>query len=218
MTVSRDLPPENPTERTRSDILAVATREFAEKGLAGARVDEIADQTRTSKRMIYYYFESKEGLYRAVLEKVYEQIRLIEDSVDVAGLAPDAALAELVGVTFDWHHGNPDFVRLVMNENIHRGVHISTMGEIPARRRHGILALLQGLLQRGEAAGLFRSGLDPVDLHMSISALCFYNVSNRHTFSRIFERDMTAPEVVAQRRGVVVDTILRWCLKHPAEV
>jgi AcrR family transcriptional regulator len=201
----------NSPDRTRTNILEVATQEFSEKGLAGARVDEIAERTNTSKRMIYYYFESKEGLYRAVLEKVYEQIRLIESGLDIDALTPSAALRELVQVTFDWHNKHPDFVRLVMNENIHQGEHIGSIAGVRSRRQT-IVELLRGLLQRGEKAGEFRRGLDPVDLHMSISALCFYNVSNRHTFSRIFERDMTSNKAVAARRAVVVETILRWCL------
>ena len=203
---------ERPQDRSRQNILEVATREFSEKGLAGARVDEIAERTNTSKRMIYYYFESKEGLYRAVLEKVYEQIRLIESAIDIEGLAPEDALRELVRVTFDWHHKHPDFVRLVMNENIHQGEHLGAMPVIKTRRQT-IVDLLRKMLARGVKAGRFRGDIDPIDLHMSISALCFYNVSNRHTFSRIFERDMTSAKAVAARREIVVDTILRWCLR-----
>ncbi|MFM1885480.1 MAG: hypothetical protein RL026_637 [Pseudomonadota bacterium] len=198
-------------ERARKDILEIATREFSEKGLAGARVDEIAECTNTSKRMIYYYFESKEGLYRAVLEKVYEQIRLIESGIDVEGLAPEVALRELVRATFDWHNKHPDFVRLVMNENIHQGEHLGALSGIKSRRQT-IVELLRRVLSRGVKAGRFHADIDPVDLHMSISALCFYNVSNRHTFSRIFERDMTSTKAVAARREVVVDTILCWVL------
>ena len=197
-------------ERTRANIIDVARQEFSEKGLAGARVDEIAERTNTSKRMIYYYFESKEGLYRAVLEQAYEQIRLIESNLNIEQLAPQDALRELVGATFDWHNQHPDFVRLVMNENIHHAEHIAGIGSISTRRQT-IINLLQQLLQRGVKAGVFRRGLDPIDLHMSISALCFYNVSNRHTFSRIFERDMNSPKAVAARRAIITDTILRWC-------
>jgi len=197
-------------ERTRANILEVATHEFSEKGLAGARVDEIAERTNTSKRMIYYYFESKEGLYRAVLEKAYEQIRRIEGDVTTEQLPPVEALRELVGATYDWHNGHPDFVRLVMNENIHRAQHIGAL-DILLTRRRSILDLLQKLLQRGEKSGDFRKGLNPLDLHMTISALSFYNVSNRHTFSRIFEHDMSAAKVLRARREVVIDTVLRWC-------
>ena len=199
------------SDRTRENILEVATREFSEKGLAGARVDEIAERTNTSKRMIYYYFESKEGLYRAVLEKVYEQIRLIESGIDIEGLSPEEALRELVRVTFDWHNKHPDFVRLVMNENIHQGEHLGSLGGIKSRRQT-IVDLLRRVLARGIKSGRFRADIDPVDLHMSISALCFYNVSNRYTFSRIFERDMTSTKALAARREIVVDTILRWVL------
>jgi hypothetical protein len=197
-------------ERTRANILKVATHEFSERGLAGARVDEIAERTNTSKRMIYYYFESKEGLYRAVLEKAYEQIRRIEGDVTTDQLPPVEALRQLVGATYDWHNDHPDFVRLVMNENIHRAQHIGTL-DILLTRRRSILDLLQKLLQRGEKSGDFRKGLDPLDLHMTISALSFYNVSNRHTFSRIFEHDMSAAKVLRARREVVIDTVLRWC-------
>jgi len=204
-------PDKNSPDRTRSNILEVATREFSEKGLAGARVDEIAERTSTSKRMIYYYFESKEGLYRAVLEKVYEQIRLIESGITTEDRSPEDALREIVRATFDWHNKHPDFVRLVMNENIHQGEHIGAMTGIQVRRQT-VVDLLRRVLLRGEKSGAFRKGLDPIDLHMSISALCFYNVSNRHTFSRIFERDMTSPKAVAGRRDVVIDTILRWCM------
>jgi AcrR family transcriptional regulator len=210
-TDARLSPDQSTPDRTRNNIIEVATQEFAEKGLAGARVDEIAERTNTSKRMIYYYFESKEGLYRAVLEKVYEQIRLIEAAINIDTLSPEAAMRELVQVTFDWHNTHPDFVRLVMNENMHQGQHVGSMAGIKSRRQT-IVELLRRLLQRGEKSGAFRHGLDPIDLHMSISALCFYNVSNRHTFSRIFERDMTSNKAVAARREVVVDTVLRWCL------
>lgn len=202
-------------ERTRANILEVATREFSEKGLAGARVDEIAERTNTSKRMIYYYFESKEGLYKAVLEKAYEQIRRIESDVTTDALPPLEALRQLVGATYDWHNDHPDFVRLVMNENIHRGEHIGSLDHVLGRRR-SIIDLLQKLLRRGEKSGDFRTGLDALDLHMTISALSFYNVSNRHTFSRLFEHDMSAPRVLRARREVVIDTVLRWCRAEPS--
>ena len=204
-----DIEAPSSADATRNDIIEVATREFSEKGLAGARVDEIAERTSTSKRMIYYHFQSKEGLYRAVLERAYEQIRLIEAEINISALAPQEALRALVLVSFNYHHKNPDFVRLVMNENIHRGEHIGSMTGVKARRQT-ILSLLRQVLERGVKSGVFRADIDPIDLHMSISALCFYNVSNRHTFSRIFEHDMTSARAVARRREIVSDMILRW--------
>ncbi len=194
----------------RENIIAVAMREFSDKGLAGARVDEIAERTQTSKRMIYYYFESKEGLYRAVLERCYAQVREIDSGIDLEGLGPQEALRQLVRVTFDYHTQHPDFVRLVMNENIHQGAHI---GHIPAikTRNQTIIAMMKRLIDRGVDAGCFRRDIDPVELHMTISALCFYNVSNRYTFGRIFQRDMTSVAALAHRREVIVDIIERWC-------
>ncbi len=203
-SVSRD------THGARAEILAVATDEFSRKGLSGARVDEIAARTHTVKRMIYYYFGSKEGLYRAVLARCYEHIREIETGLDLDTLPPREALRELVRMTYDYHNKHPDFVRLVMNENIHHGEHIGHLPEIESRRK-AVLTVLGKLIERGVAAGVFRRDLDPVELHMSISALCFYNVSNRYTFSKIFDRDMTSPKALAARREVVVDMIDRWC-------
>jgi AcrR family transcriptional regulator len=197
-------------DRARADILAVATAEFAKKGLSGARVDEIAARTHTVKRMIYYYFGSKEGLYRAVLARCYENIRTLESGLDVDALPPDEALRQLVRVTFDHHNKQTDFVRLVMNENIHHGEHIAHLAEIKLRNRT-VVTMLRKLIDRGVAAGVFRPDLDPIELHMSISALSFFNVSNRYTFSQIFGKDMTSPKALHARREVVVDMIERWC-------
>jgi AcrR family transcriptional regulator len=198
------------TTAARANILDVATEEFAAKGLSGGRVDEIADRTQTVKRMIYYYFGSKEGLYLAVLDRAYERIREIETSLDVDSLPPAEALRTIVRATYDYHHKHPDFVRLVMNENMHHGVHMAKVSGIIARSKT-VREMLGKLVARGIAEGVFRKHLDPIELHMSISALCFYNVSNRYTFSKIFNRDMTSPRAVAARRDVVVDMVDRWC-------
>jgi AcrR family transcriptional regulator len=194
----------------RANILAIATEEFSKKGLSGSRVDEIAERTHTVKRMIYYYFGSKDGLYRAVLERAYEDIRSLEVSLDLDAMVPDEALRALVRATFDYHTKHPDFVRLVMNENIHHGDHIGHLSIIKARRST-VLVMLRKLIDRGVAARVFRKDLDPIEVHMSMSALCFYNVSNRYTFSRIFDIDMTSPKALAARREIVVDMMDRWC-------
>lgn len=196
--------------RARADILAVATIEFADKGLSGARTDEIARQTKTSKRMIYYYFGSKEGLYRCVLEQAYSGIRTTESVAGIDAMPPAVALARLVELTFNYHNDHPEFVRLVMNENILRGANIGELDSAKTRN-DSVVAMLAKLLDRGVADGVFRTGLDPLQLHMSISALAFYNVSNRYTFSRIFQTDIGSQDAVTERRAVVVETILRWC-------
>jgi AcrR family transcriptional regulator len=196
-------------ERSRRNILEIATEEFASKGFSGARIDEIAARTNTSKRMIYYYFTDKEGLFVAVLEAAYGRIRGIENALDLDHLPPDDALAALAGVTFDYHTANPDFVRLVMVENIHDGAHLKK-SRVIHEVNVTVIDAIRRLYQRGVAAGRFREGLDPIDIHMSISALAFHNVSNRSTFSLIFEHDMSSPRALAKRRAIVVDTMLRY--------
>ena len=199
----------NDPERTKADILAVAEVEFGEKGLAGARIDEIAAATRTSKRMIYYYFGSKEGLYLAVLEESYRKIRQEETDLHLESLEPEAALKRLVGFTFDRHLRNESYVRIVMSENIHRGQFMRQSQYIQDLNVPAIDAIRE-LYQRGVASGVFRPGLDPVDIHASISALSFFNVSNRHTFGLIFKLDTSLPEYQAQRRDNVVEMIWRY--------
>lgn len=199
----------NDPDRTRQDIITVATTEFAEKGLSGARIDEIAALTKTSKRMIYYYFGSKEDLYLTVLEDAYRRIRSIESGLHLEDLAPDEAMRKLVSFTFDYQNSNPDFIRLVMNENMHNGEFLARSKSIK-NLNIPVIDAIREVYARGCAVGLFRTGLDPVDLHMSISALCFFNVSNHHTFSLIFKRDLSAPREVEQRRNNIVEMIIRY--------
>jgi AcrR family transcriptional regulator len=202
----------NDPERTMADIVAVATREFADKGLAGGRIDEIAAATRTSKRMIYYYFGSKEGLYVAVLEEAYRSIRAIEQGLQLDDLSPEDALRKLVGFTVDYQRANPDFVRLVMNENIHRGQFLAQSKTIQQLNVPAIGAV-EAVYRRGVKAGVFRKDIDPVDLHMSISALSFFNVSNRHTFALIFKRELDTPQAIVSRRDSIVEMVIRWVRK-----
>src|SRR3954467_12244936 len=155
-------------ERTREEILAVATREFAEHGYSGARVDEIAERTRTTKRMLYYYFANKEGLYTAVLERAYRGIRAAEQELDVDHLAPVDAIRRLAELTFDHHEANPDFIRLVSIENIHHGEHIAR-SEALSGMANPALDVLTRILDRGREAGRFRDDADALDVHMVIS-------------------------------------------------
>jgi AcrR family transcriptional regulator len=198
----------NDPDRTRRDIVEVATREFAQKGYSGARVDAIASRTRTSKRMIYYYFGGKEGLYLAVLEEAYSGIRRAEATLDLEKLPPEAALRTLVGFTFDYYTQHPEFVRLVMNENIMDGVHMARSKTI-GRLNVTVIDALRRLVARGQKARIFRRDIDPIELHMSISALGIFNVANRATFSTIFKRDMASPRALARRREEVVEIVLR---------
>jgi AcrR family transcriptional regulator len=198
------------SEATKANILDVARQEFADKGLSGARIDEIAERTNTSKRMIYYHFASKEGLYRAVLEEAYTRIRTTETALPMEDMSAEEALKANIRLTFDYHHEHPEFVRLVMNENMHHGAFIKDVAGIK-RRNESVIRALGEIIEKGRDEGVFRDELDPIDLHMTISALCFYNVSNRYTFSEIFRRDMTSPQAVAKRREQVVDVVLAAC-------
>ncbi|MFO1326799.1 MAG: TetR/AcrR family transcriptional regulator [Rubrivivax sp.] len=205
-------PRTNDPERTMADILEVATREFAEKGLAGARIDDIALAMRTSKRMIYYYFGSKEGLYVRVLEEAYRRMREIESDLQLDDLPPEDALRRLVGFTVDYQRAHPDFIRLVMNENMHRGQYLAQSRVIQGLNVPAIDGLRR-VYERGLAAGVFRSGIDPVDLHMSISALSVFNVANRHTFALIFQRDLESPAAQIARRDSIIEMVVRFCRK-----
>ena len=199
----------NDPEGTRLNIVEIATAEFADKGFSGARVDDIASRTKTSKRMIYYYFGGKEGLYIAVLEAAYRSIRSIETALDLGHQQPEHALRALIGFTFDYQNAHPEFVRLVMNENILNGAYLARSKEIQ-RLNATVIDALRDLITRGQREGVFRRDVDPVDLHMSLSALCFFNVANRATVSTIFKRDMASPRALTARRAQVIETILRY--------
>jgi AcrR family transcriptional regulator len=199
----------NDPEGTKRNIIEVATEEFAGEGFSGARVDDIAARTKTSKRMIYYYFGGKEGLYVAVLEEAYRKIRSVEATLDLEHQSPEKALRALVAFTFDYQNAHPEFVRLVMNENMLNGAYVSR-SKVIQRLNSAVISALENLLTRGQKEGAFRPDLDPVDLHMSISALCIFNIANRATFSTIFKRDMASPKALNARRAQVVDIIARY--------
>jgi AcrR family transcriptional regulator len=199
-------------EGTRQNIIEIASEEFALNGLAGARIDEIAARTRTSKRMIYYYFGDKDGLYLSALENAYHTVRQGEGQLDIEHLSPLEALKRLVEFTFDHHRQHESFIRMVMIENIHHGEFLERSKTI---RQLNVTAIdhIKKLYARGVKEGLFRKNLDPIELHWQISALCFFNVSNRATFSKIFGRDFGVPDAQASLRKNVVDMIVRHVVR-----
>jgi AcrR family transcriptional regulator len=196
-------------DRTRQEILEVATREFADQGYAGARVDEIAAQTRTTKRMIYYYFGGKEQLFVAVLEQAYAAIRRAEQTIDVDHLAPTAAIRRLAELTFDHHEAHPDFIRLVSIENIHHAEHIAGRDDFAGQNSPAI-ELIEAILERGRREGAFTRDVDAVDLHMIISSFCVFRVANRHTFGAIFSRDLTDPRLRDGYRQMLGDVVVAY--------
>lgn len=201
-------------ERSKQDILAIATEEFAANGLSGSRVDEIAERTRTSKRMIYYYFGGKEGLYQAVLEKAYSDIRTLESRSNLDDLEPREALRKLIELTFDYDETHPHFISLVSVENIHQARHLSGMKTIKEMNQT-VIRTLADILERGRKQGEFRSDLDPVDVHLMISAFCFFRVSNRHTFGAIFERDLSDPKLRKRHKRMITEAIEQYVEAKP---
>jgi AcrR family transcriptional regulator len=200
--------------RTRSEILDVATSEFAAHGYHGARVDEIAALTRTTKRMIYYYFGGKKQLYIAVLERAYARIRSAERKVSVDNLDPLTALRRIAEVTFDHHEAHPEFIRLVSIENIHNAEHVKQLVQL-VDLSGPVISLLDDILRRGRADGLFRTDVDAIDVHMIISAFCFFRVANRHTFGAIFGRDLVEMARHDHYRTMCGDMIVRYLQAPP---
>jgi AcrR family transcriptional regulator len=196
-------------ERTRNEILEVATREFAANGYAGARIDDMAERMRTTKRMIYYYFGGKEQLYIAVLERAYAAIRRVEREVDVDGLDPAAAVRRIAELTFDHHESHPEFIRLVSIENIHHAEHMARSRAI-AELGTPAIDLLGGILERGTSEGIFRRDVDAIDVHMMISAFCVFRVANRHTFGTLFDRDLADPGLRDHYRAMVGDMVVGY--------
>ena len=196
-------------ERTRQRILDAALAEFSAKGLSGARIDEIAQRAGINKRMLYHYFGNKEDLYLAALETVYESIRESERQLRLEDLPPDEAMRELVRFTWQYFLDHPEFMSLLNNENLHEGRHISRSTRI-LELHPPLVALIDDVLRRGVAAGVFRGGVDPVQLYITIASLGYFYLSNRHTLSTIFARDLGAAQELAARREHIVDVTLGY--------
>lgn len=194
-------------EKTRANILSIATHEFARNGYNGARIDAIAARTSTTKRMIYYYFGGKEQLYIAVLEDQYSRIRDREAALGLEALDPEQAIRRLAEFTFDYDHANPEFVRLVAVENIHHAKHLRKSAVIRSVNAK-IIDTIDAILKRGRREGLFVAKVQAVDVHMLMSALCFFHVSNLYTFGTIFRRDFLSSSLRKTHRKLVADFII----------
>ena len=191
---------------TRQRILDAALEEFAAKGLDAARIEDIADQAGTNRRMAYYYFGSKEGLYLAALETSYIQLVEVEEAIDVEALGPVDAIEALVAAKFEHYVKYPHYIEFVKMENLYQARHLKTSQRI-AEMRAPLISIIQRVLHRGEALGVWRPGVDPLDLYLSICALGFFVFSNRHTLGVIFDADVTSPKALSRRRALIVDMI-----------
>ena len=193
---------------TKARILAAAKKEFATLGLGGARVDEIAERAKANKRMIYHYFGSKEELFKVVMEEAYIDIRTAEQALELANVPPKEALTRLVSFTWRYYLENPEFIRLVNSENLHNARHIKGSERVQDISRK-FTGMVEDILKRGEAEGVFRTGIDPVQLNVTIAAIGYYYLTNRFTGSILFERDFMTPEALDERLKFNIETIMR---------
>lgn len=195
--------------RTRQQILDAATLEFAAKGLEGARTDEIARRANVSKRMLYHYFFSKDGLFQAVLEQTYAQIRSAEEALDLTSQDPIDAMEELVRFSFDWFVLHPEFVPILNEENL-LGARHAKASDAVQELNMPLVDTITNLLERGSESGQFRADVDPVELYISIAGISYFFFSNQPTLSAIFARNLSSKKEIALRRTHVVEVILGY--------
>ena len=196
-------------DKTKAEILQIAFEEFAENGLLGANADAIAARAGITKRLIFYYFSSKEELFIAVLEMAYGRMRQAEESLHLETLDPEPAIRRLAEFTFDFHQANPEFVRLVAIENIHRGRHVASSATLQQMTRP-IIGQIERVLAKGKDLGAIRPEIEAHALHATLNALSIFSVANRHTFEAQFRWDMSSPEAKARQRAEIADVLWRY--------
>ncbi|MFN0163704.1 MAG: TetR/AcrR family transcriptional regulator [Burkholderiales bacterium] len=199
-------------EQTRARILAAARDEFARFGLGGARVDRIAAAAGANKRMLYYYFGNKDALFLAVLEGAYEHIRDAEKALHLTEIDPPEAIRRLIAFTWEYYLEHPEFMTLLNSANLHRARHLEKSTKV--RSMHSpFVAMIEEILERGRRAGVFRAGVDPVQLYVSIAALTYFYLGNKYTLSAIFGRDLMSPRARAERLGHMTELVLGYLFK-----
>jgi TetR/AcrR family transcriptional regulator len=197
---------------TRRKLLTAARREFASSGLAGARVDEIAARAGVNKQLVYHYFGDKDALYLAVLEWVYEEIRAQERKLNLEGLPPQQAIKKLIESSFDHLAAHPDFIALLNDENRGGAAHVRRSRKLEAMHSP-LVSLVSSILAEGVKAGIFRKGINPVHLYISIAGLSYFYFSNTPTLSAIFGKDLASRTARQARRRHVVDLVMH-SLRH----
>lgn len=205
-------PVERNPVRTRLAIIDAATEEFAALGLGGARIDNIAARAGINKRMLYYYFGNKEDLFQAVLERAYDSIRTAEQNLHLDELDPATAIRQLVTFTWQYYLDHPEFLTLLNSENLHQGVHLKDVAGLQ-RTNFPLVDTLDRILEHGRKNGTFRSGVDPVQLYISIAALSYFYLSNNFTLSKIFARDLMQEKAKAERLSHMTDLVLGYLLR-----
>lgn len=198
-------------DRSQNIILAAARDEFAEHGLGGARMDRIAQRASLNKRLIYYYFDDKDRLFQAVLEQAYLHIRGEERKLNLLGLKPAEALRRLVEFTWNYYLAHPEFLSLLNSENLQAARHLQD-SDRPREMNSPLIATLGEILERGRKEGSFRGGVDPLQLYVSIAGLAYFYLSNHHTLSAIFGRDLMTVRAKSERLNHMCDVILGYVL------
>ncbi len=196
---------------TRERLLKAALAEFCEKGFNGARTAAIATRAKCNIRMLYHYFGNKEGIYLASLELVYTQLRAREEDLDLLHLDPETGMAALVEFTYDHMLLHQEFIKMIGIENIQQGKFLRQSKSVP----QGAMPLVESieiLLRRGQRQGIFRKRVDPVQLYVSILSLSYVHISNKHTLSITFGRDLTDSEWLAARRKHVREMVLGFLM------
>jgi len=199
-------------DRSQQAILAAARDEFHEHGLGGARMDRIAERAAVDKKLIYYYFESKESLFLAVLERAYENIRGEEQRLELTQVEPIEAIRRLIAFTWNYYIAHPEFLTLLNSENLHRARHLKQSTKISAMHSPFVQTIAD-VLERGHKSGLFRAGVDPVQLYISIAGLSYFYLGNIHTLSTIFDRPLLGPKAKLERLSHMTDLVLGYLVR-----
>ncbi|MDP9900810.1 TetR family transcriptional regulator [Variovorax ginsengisoli] len=199
-------------ERSRKAILAAAKKEFSVHGLGGARLERIADTAEVHKRLVYYYFKDRDTLFSAVLESVYEEIRDAQLYLDLKDMPPLAALRRLVEFTWDYYIAHPEFITFLNSENLHRARHLAAMPRI-AELNSPLLKTLSDIVERGQQAGLFRAGIDPMQLYITIAGCAYFYLSNIHTLSVGFNAQLASEKMLTQRMTHIIEVVTAYVLR-----
>src|SRR3954451_13357781 len=209
---SAKAPQKRNADATRAKILQAALTEFSEPGLPEGSTDVIAERCGVNKRMIYYYFGSKEGLYLSALESVFERLVALENKIEVEHLEPAAAIEAMINLKIDYYLENPHFVSFLAMENFHKARHLRKSKKLDMFKTP-LTDVITRILKRGQRNGQFRFDVEPVDFYVSICALCIMCFSNQHTFGVIFGRDLMTAANIEKRRRAVIDFVLSYLQK-----
>lgn len=213
---STQTPPVEPrsrdADRSQLAILAAARDEFSRYGFAGARVDRIAESAQLNKRLIYYYFTSKDDLFLAVLERTYGDIRAAEHQLHLMDMEPAKAIRRLTEFTWEYYIAHPEFITLLNSENLHQARHLMQSTRI-RELNSPVVQMLGAILEKGRADGTFRGGIDPMQLYISIASLSYFYLSNHFTLSAIFGSDLMTAKAHSERLSHICDVVLGYVLR-----